>query len=57
VADLPIPELVENQRRSIAMLPPGSPALNRDDALEVLQQLVDALSEIRDLQRAERPPT
>jgi hypothetical protein len=31
VPDLPIPELVENQRRSIAMLPPGAPALNRDE--------------------------
>jgi hypothetical protein len=26
VADLPIPEVVENQRRSIAMLPAGAPA-------------------------------
>jgi hypothetical protein len=51
VADLPIPELVENQRRSIAMLPVGAPALNRDEALEVLQQLVDALREVRDLRR------
>jgi hypothetical protein len=49
VADLPIPELVENRRRSIAMLPPGAPALNRDDALEVLRQLGDALREIRRL--------
>jgi hypothetical protein len=39
-ADLPIPELVENRRRSIAMLPPGAPALNRDEALELLEQLV-----------------
>jgi hypothetical protein len=51
VADLPIPELVENRRRSIAMLPTGAPALNRDEALEVLRQLVDALREIRDLRR------
>jgi hypothetical protein len=49
VADLPIPELVENWRRSIAMLPVGAPALNRDEALEVLRQLVDALREIRRL--------
>jgi hypothetical protein len=47
VADLPIPELVENQRRSIAMLPPGAPALNREEALEVLRQLGDALRELR----------
>jgi hypothetical protein len=36
VADLPIPELIENRRRSIAMLPPGAPALDRDQALELL---------------------
>jgi hypothetical protein len=57
VPELPIPELVENRRRSIAMLPTGAPALNRDEALELLQQLVDALSEIRDLRRVGRPPT
>jgi hypothetical protein len=51
VADLPSPELVENQRRSIAMLPPGAPALNRDEALELLRQLVEALREVRDLRR------
>ena len=47
VADLPIPELVENRRRSVAMLPAGAPALNRDEALEVLAQLRDALRELR----------
>jgi hypothetical protein len=46
VADLPIPELVENQRRSIAMLPTGAPALNRDEALELLEQLKAALLEL-----------
>jgi len=49
VVDLPIPELVENRRRSIAMLPTGAPALNRDEALEVLDQLKAALSEVRRL--------
>jgi hypothetical protein len=49
VADLPIPELVENQRRSIAMLPSGAPALNLDEAFEVLRQLGDALQELRSL--------
>jgi hypothetical protein len=39
VADLPIPELVENQRRSIAMLAPGAWALSRDEALELVSQL------------------
>jgi hypothetical protein len=47
VADLPSPELVENRRRSIAMLPTGAPALNRDEALELLRQLADALHELR----------
>jgi hypothetical protein len=51
VADLPIPELVENRRRSIAMLPPGAPALNRDEALELLRQLGDALHEVMELRR------
>jgi hypothetical protein len=45
VADLPIPELVENRRRSIAMLPVGAPALNRDEALELLEQLKAELVE------------
>jgi hypothetical protein len=49
VTDLPVPELVENRRRSIAMPPPGAPALSRDEALEVLEQLRDALREIRRL--------
>jgi hypothetical protein len=47
VADLPISELVENRRRSIAMLSPGAPALNREEALEVLDQLVEALRRLR----------
>jgi hypothetical protein len=51
LADLPIPELVENRRRSIAMLPVGAPALNRDEALELLRQLVEALREVRELRR------
>jgi hypothetical protein len=49
VSDLPIPELVENRRRSVAMLPSGAPALNRDEALELLEQLLEALREIREL--------
>jgi hypothetical protein len=51
VADLPIPERVENRRRSIAMLPTGAPALNRDEALELLKQLEDALLELRRLRQ------
>jgi hypothetical protein len=49
VADLPIPELVENRRRSLAMLQVGAPALNRDEALELLAQLKAALLEVRRL--------
>ena len=47
--ELAIPELVENRRRSIAMLPTGAPALNRDEALELLEQLKAALLELRRL--------
>jgi hypothetical protein len=39
VPGLQIPELVENRRRSIAMLPSVTPALNRDETLELLEQL------------------
>ena len=46
---MPIPELVENRRRSIAMLPVGAPALNRDEALELLGQLEAALLALRKL--------
>jgi hypothetical protein len=49
MTDLPIPELVENQRRSIAMLPVGAAALTRDEALELLGQLEAALREVRQL--------
>ena len=49
VAELPIAELVENRRRSVAMLPPGAPALNRDEALELLEQLEAALLALRKL--------
>jgi hypothetical protein len=51
MADLPIPELVENRLRSIAMLEPGAPALNRDEALELLRQWETALRELRKLRR------
>jgi hypothetical protein len=51
VADLPIPDLVEKRRRSIALLPSGAPALDRDEALELLDQLEAALVELRNLRR------
>jgi hypothetical protein len=53
VAELPIPELVENRRRSVAMLTPGVPALNREEALELLEQLAEAL---RRVSRSVPPP-
>ena len=49
VAELPTPEIVENRRRSIAMLPSGAPALDRDEALELLGQLEAALLALRKL--------
>jgi len=52
--DLPIPELVENRRRSIAMLPAGAPALNRDEALELLDQLEAAPLALRKLRNEVR---
>jgi hypothetical protein len=39
----------QNRRRSLAMLPVGAPALNRDEALELLAQLKAALFELRRL--------
>jgi hypothetical protein len=39
LAGLPSPEVVENRWRSIAMLPPGAPALNGDETLELLGHL------------------
>ena len=50
---VPTPELVENRRRSIAMLPSGVPALNRDEALELLRQLEAALLELRRIGKAQ----
>jgi hypothetical protein len=49
MAELPTPELVENRRRSIAMLPSAVPAPNRDEALELLGQLEAALVALRKL--------
>jgi len=43
------PELVENRRRSIAMLPVNAQALDRNEALELLEQLLEALREVREL--------
>ena len=43
--DLDQPWKVENLRRSLAMLPPGSPGLTRDDAMLVLELLMEQLTE------------
>ena len=54
--ELPEPELVEIERRSVAMLAPGQWALRRERAAELLEQLAWALRELRRLrQRLERP--
>ena len=37
-------ELVEILRRSVALLPVGAPALNREDALLVLEKLEEAIT-------------
>lgn len=46
-ADLTSPETVEQIRRSIAMLSPGAPALNREEAMKTLGALKAALWELR----------
>jgi hypothetical protein len=54
VAELPSLYAVENQRRSVAMLSPGQWALKREDALDVLAQLVAALKDLRRLKQTPR---
>ena len=48
-ADLPILELVEQQRRSVAMLPTGAPALHGEQALELLAQPQAARRDVEEL--------
>ena len=48
-APLPQPWEVENQRRSVAMLAPGTWALRREEAALLLGQLASALEEIQRL--------
>lgn len=50
--DLQRTERVENMRRSVAMLPPGAPALNREEAGQVFAALIEALLEVRRLHDA-----
>ncbi len=47
--NLTSPEMVENHRRSVAMLQRGQVALDREQALEVLEELRDARDEVRRL--------
>ena len=42
--DLDEPWKVENLRRSLAMLAPGSPGLPRDDAMLVLELLMERMA-------------
>jgi hypothetical protein len=49
--ELPTPERAEQLRRSIAMLPPRAPALNREQAIALYEQLITALLEVKRLQR------
>jgi hypothetical protein len=42
------PERAEQLRRSVAMLAPGAPGLSRQQALEVLAALTEALRQARD---------
>jgi len=44
---LPSPELIEQRRRSVAMLRPGVWAFRREEAIEVLEVLVQALRALR----------
>lgn len=55
MAEPPTPELVENRRRSVAMLAPGVPALNREEALELLEQFETALLELRRVKTQREP--
>jgi hypothetical protein len=48
-ADLAILELVEHQRRSVAMLPTGVPARNCEQALELLEQPQAARRDVEEL--------
>jgi hypothetical protein len=51
MAEIPSPESIEYQRRSLAMLTVGQPALNREQALKLVEQLADAVDELRRLRR------
>jgi hypothetical protein len=48
-SDPPSVELVENQRRSVAMLAPGAWALKREQALDLYAELIRALLDAKRL--------
>jgi hypothetical protein len=56
MAELPTPEAIENQRRSLAMLTTGQPALNREQALKLLAQLEEAVEELQRLRSSRSIP-
>jgi hypothetical protein len=43
---------IERLRRSIVMLSPGAPALDREEALTVMAELQEAQTALRELRRA-----
>jgi hypothetical protein len=45
--ELDQPWKIENLRRSLAMLEPGGPGLSRDDAMLVLELLMEQMAERR----------
>ena len=47
---------LEDQRRSLVMLPPGSPSgLDREDAVNLIRELQDALRTVAALRAAQAP--
>lgn len=47
VSPLPSPELIEQRRRSVAMLRPGVWAFRREEAIDLLEVLIQALRALR----------
>ena len=46
---------LEDQRRSSVMLPPGSPGIDREDAVNLIRELQDALRTVAALRAAQAP--
>ncbi len=45
---------IENLRRSLAMLPPGTKALDREEAMKLLSELHEVQTRLRNLRNALR---